>query len=362
MMEENQPRITSLDIELTTRCYLRCRQCVRTVTALRDTRFDLSLTSIKKIFNENSRAFAPDLEICLCGNFGDCIYHPEFHEIISFFKSKNYKIIIFTNGSHRRSDWWKVTARILAPSDKIVFAVDGLEDTNHLYRVNSNFQSIMAGMEQCVGKVRVTWKYIVFSHNEHQVEEAGRFAREMGVNTFRICRNSRGDIHQCRLSPGQKQWISKRCLNKTLIKKYMRQFKGNQVKLSQKVGFRPVCLERKGFYLSYEGYLYPCCLVGESLELEESSPLFASNKEKFNLLEKSAQMILSDPIWAAIENGKSDYAEIPFFCLKRCGKAIDISRSTGHGNGDDHTLRDDILFHFTPDVCCHHKLYPLFPS
>ena len=66
-------------------------------------------------------------------------------------------------------------------------------------------------------------------------------------------------------------------------------------------------------------------------------------------MKRSADMILTDPVWATLEKGKADYDSIPFFCLKRCGKAKEIFRPRRHENGEDDILRDDLLFHFTPD-------------
>ena len=45
---------------------------------------------------------------------------------------------------------------------------------------------------EIVGKSMVTsaWKFIIFNHNEHQVEEAERLAKKLGITRFRVVKSS----------------------------------------------------------------------------------------------------------------------------------------------------------------------------
>ena len=86
----------------------------------------------------------------------------------------------------RDADWWKELAFILGGRGKVQFSVDGLEDTNHLYRVNVNWKKIEEAMDvftQAGGKG--VWVYLVFEHNEHQVEEAEQMAKLFGFKFVR---------------------------------------------------------------------------------------------------------------------------------------------------------------------------------
>ena len=65
------------------------------------------------------------------------------------------------------------------------FSIDGLADTNKLYRIGINHDRVMANAKAFIeagGKAR--WKFIVFRHNEHQVEEARELAKDMGFWQF----------------------------------------------------------------------------------------------------------------------------------------------------------------------------------
>ena len=67
----------------------------------------------------------------------------------------------------------KNLASIMRKPDKVIFAIDGLEDTNHLYRVNTNFNKIMENAKAFINAGGIArWDFIAFAHNEHQIEEA----------------------------------------------------------------------------------------------------------------------------------------------------------------------------------------------
>ena len=61
------------------------------------------------------------------------------------------------------------------------FSIDGLEDTNHLYRQDVEWDKIMERAKKFIGAGgRAEWKFIIFRHNQHQVEEARSLSKELG--------------------------------------------------------------------------------------------------------------------------------------------------------------------------------------
>jgi sulfatase maturation enzyme AslB (radical SAM superfamily) len=125
----------------------------------------------------------------MCGNYGDPAAAPECLEIFEYFRSINPDITlgIHSNGSLRNTSWWSQLGKILSRSgDYGFFSVDGLSDTNHIYRVNTNFAKILENAEAFISAGgQAHWEYLVFEHNEHQVEEARQLASSMGFVNFR---------------------------------------------------------------------------------------------------------------------------------------------------------------------------------
>jgi MoaA/NifB/PqqE/SkfB family radical SAM enzyme len=183
--------IRNLHLEITSRCTLECPRCQRNANPEELEVNDVPLPVLRQTL---TRANFPHIDfVNFAGNYGDPIYHRSFHAVIRHVKSEGLKIRIETNGSYRSRAWWDETASILGRPDRVALSIDGLEDTNHIYRVKSRWKDIMGAIEALQGKVQLIWKFIVFRHNEHQIEEAERRARDMGFDEFRLIRSHRFD-------------------------------------------------------------------------------------------------------------------------------------------------------------------------
>ena len=81
----------------------------------------------------------------------------------------------------------------LNTDDIINFDLDGLWDTHHIYRINTKFENVFENAKSVISSTdaQVHWKYIVFEHNKHQVEEARALAEQTGFTTFSTVKTSR---------------------------------------------------------------------------------------------------------------------------------------------------------------------------
>ena len=135
-------------IEISSKCTLRCPRCARQEVpdSLVNTELDL------EFFKRN---FTPEFikanveKITFCGDDGDPIYAHDLIAVIQYIKSiKPVEIVIITNGSHKKVSWWKELGQALTGVDSIHFSIDGFNnESNNLYRVNSNYNSIIDGIE-----------------------------------------------------------------------------------------------------------------------------------------------------------------------------------------------------------------------
>ena len=137
-------------------------------------------------------------KILSCGNFGDPCACREFVDAYEYFREVNPTIglAVNTNGSLRTPDWWARLGAVMRKDQNVgnycTFSIDGLEDTNHLYRRNTNFKKIIENAQAFIDAGGVAhWDYIVFEHNEHQVKEARDLAIKMGFENFNIKRTTR---------------------------------------------------------------------------------------------------------------------------------------------------------------------------
>jgi hypothetical protein len=117
--------------------------------------------------------------------------HPELIEICRYFRGANSGIDlnVHTNGGSRRRQFWSELAPYLT---SCTFGIDGLADTNAMYRRGTNWDRIMENVTAFIDNSgRAIWHYIVFSHNEHQIDSARDLAEKMGFAKFVLKRTGR---------------------------------------------------------------------------------------------------------------------------------------------------------------------------
>ena len=143
------------------------------------------------------RTLTPELlktqvqRITMCGDVGDPIYASEYIDIIKYIKTQNPKIHIYTitNGSYRKESWWRDLACVSNEYDTVNFSVDGYDNpSNNLYRIGSNWDSIMDGMRiMCQeSPAFVYWATILFNFNQDYLDRIQQQARAIGCDGVQL--------------------------------------------------------------------------------------------------------------------------------------------------------------------------------
>jgi MoaA/NifB/PqqE/SkfB family radical SAM enzyme len=127
----------------------------------------------------------------MCGNYGDPMVAPDTLAIFRSFRRQNEAMDLgmFTNGSGQKDAFWRELAAL---SVRCTFAIDGLADTNHVYRRGTHWDKIMSSAAAFIAAGgNACWEFILFEHNQHQVCEAESLARAMGFRRFVTKRTTR---------------------------------------------------------------------------------------------------------------------------------------------------------------------------
>lgn len=186
--------IRSIEFELTTDCNARCPQCARNYfggykwPTVPDKRLEL-----KWIKDKIPSYVYDNLDyIRLCGTYGDPLAHPDILRIITFFKEQNVPLVINTNGALRNANFYTKLASILDQTDKVYFGIDGLEDTHALHRIGTDFNRVKRNLIAFnkAGGVSIV-SFLIFEHNEHQVNDVKKLAFDCGANDFAVKSTSR---------------------------------------------------------------------------------------------------------------------------------------------------------------------------
>ncbi len=300
-------------IEISSKCTLRCPRCARQEVpdGLVNTELDL------EFFRRN---FTPEFvranveKITFCGDDGDPIYAHDLIPVIQYIKSiKPVEIVIVTNGSHKKVSWWNELGLCLEPQDSVHFSIDGYDNaSNNLYRVNSDYDSIVAGLTalRAASQCQIVWAAIAFKFNEHQIDTMKKIAKQLGVDRFQLTKSTKfGSVYPSYgvddpLEPSVKfvsgthrferevvalsdagEWQEIPLTNLKLF---------NQIK--SRNGITPLCeIGNKGLYIDARGRLFPCCWVANRYNHNSDWQQIANN---FNLNTRTLADSIIDPFWA----------------------------------------------------------------
>ncbi len=185
----------TVHIELSSKCVLKCPRCPRTELSPGTINQEISLNEFKMGFP--AETFKKIKHFIFCGDIGDPIYATEFLDIVQYIKQNgDSRIRIVTNGSYKKSSWWKQLGQWLDHNDKVTFSVDGWDnESNNLYRVNSDFDSIVDGITalRSVSKCMILWSTIYFQFNQQHIDRIRALAKSLGCNQFQTVKSSKFD-------------------------------------------------------------------------------------------------------------------------------------------------------------------------
>lgn len=299
-------------IEVSSKCTLRCPRCARQEVpdSLVNTELDLAF------FQRN---FTPEFilnnveKITFCGDDGDPIYAHDLIPIIRYIKSvKPVEIVIVTNGSHKKAAWWQELGSVLTEQDTVHFSIDGWNnESNNLYRVNSDFNSILEGVAslRSASSCRTVWAVIMFKFNENHLTNIVSMAHSYGFDAVQVTKSTKfGSVYPSygendALEPSEKFissshrferdviLLSSRGLNSQVHAKNIQLYKS----IEETNGVKPLCeIGNKGLYIDARGRLFPCCWVANryshNVEWQELA-------EQFNLHNRTLSDVVTDDFW-----------------------------------------------------------------
>jgi len=134
--------------------------------------------------------------VLFCGDYGDPMFHPEILDLVEMVRRTDRieQFHMHSNAGLASTQTWQDLAGMMR-RDRFVmfFSIDGLEDTNHIYRRNVRWERIMENANAFIAAGgQAIWKMIVFEHNKHQIDEARRLAKQMGFRDFWLQENDGG--------------------------------------------------------------------------------------------------------------------------------------------------------------------------
>lgn len=296
-------------IELTDKCNARCVQCPRNIIEegeLKENpklhKVEITLNQYKSIFKNYQKKTN---RVSFSGNMGDPVFAKDIFDITDYTITNvlgdDGKFCNNTNGGLRPKEWWSEYGKLLKGKKHLVnFAIDGLEDTHHLYRVNTRYERVIENAKAFIeAGGRAGWSFIRFGHNQHQEEEVRARAKKFGFKNFNAINTQRfGNLEKINykfkgkkytisrynpknekpqvlstLDVTKKNWGGKHINSMTAdeinirIQKSVDNFTKSDDTMMQYAGsIQCYTQKRNEVYIDCLGHVHPCCWISSSTE------------------------------------------------------------------------------------------------
>ena len=346
--------IKTIHLENTQNCQASCPMCDRNQNGgIVNPHIDLSeltLEDCKRIFEPE---FIAQLNtMYMCGNLGDPIVARDTLEIFKYFRQHNSSMWLSmnTNAGARDEAWWQELARTFGRMGAVIFSVDGLSDTNHIYRQGVVWESVersMRAFTQAGGRAR--WDFLIFEHNQHQVDEAKAFSEQLGferfitkkTDRFISAKSEKKETHQAVDKKGNKTAELKKPDEKyqnAALKKYdkVKEKHGTIDAYYDKTPIKCKVKDEGNLFITAEGLAMPCCwTAGRMYKWWHKDPKVeqiwdyidaAGGKDAINAKKNGLRAVFDTKIFeniekswtkSSIENGKLKV------CAMKCGVEFD---------------------------------------
>lgn len=264
--------IRTLQFEVTSYCNAKCPHCGR-FDDQGNVHSDLTLSHLDAdtiLKNLELSKLSSLSTVILEGDKGDPIMHPDIEKFIkAFYELPNQPTVnLSTNGGIRSTTWWANLGKKY-PRLRLTFSVDGLEDTNHLYRVGVNYRKVLDNAQAYIdaGGCAI-WKFLVFRHNEHQVEEVKSLAQQKGFSSLLIYLADSNRFNGLERWPVKingtlSHYISPSALATNIQERIIYKNLDFFHEPNELSTVNRICpnLSQGQLYINHQGYVIPCCMM-----------------------------------------------------------------------------------------------------
>ncbi|MCE2439665.1 MAG: radical SAM protein, partial [Candidatus Latescibacteria bacterium] len=175
-----------LMLEPTNVCNLKCPLCPSGNGEMTRPRGTMEFENFRRIFEEQAK----DLVLLMLWNQGEPFINKRLTDMVRLAKAHNVPTITSTNVHYIRS---RSDAEDIVTSglDEIVVSLDGATPESYVkYRVGGNFDRVLDGIRLLSTAKKtlnadhpvIHLQFIIFKHNETEIEAARNLARELGVD------------------------------------------------------------------------------------------------------------------------------------------------------------------------------------
>lgn len=179
-----------LMVEPTNFCNLKCPLCPSGNGEMSRPRGKMDFAAYTRLIDQvGDRLF-----LLMLWNQGEPFINPCFTEMVRYARQRRIPTLTSTNGHFIRTEA-QARELVAAGLDEIIVSLDGVDqETYEKYRVGGSIEKVFTGVRLLVqakkdlGKTTplINLQFIVFKHNEADLDQAAVLARQLGVDKFLV--------------------------------------------------------------------------------------------------------------------------------------------------------------------------------
>lgn len=176
---------TSISLEPTTSCNLRCPECPSGLRNFSRPTGMLTHDTYQKVIDE----LAPSLSYLIFYFQGEPYLNPNFLAQVKYASQKRIYTATSTNAHYLDDKQAKAT--VTSGLDRLIISIDGTsQETYEQYRIGGKLEKVIEGTRNVIKWKKelksttphVIFQYLVVKPNEHQLEEVKALAKDLGVD------------------------------------------------------------------------------------------------------------------------------------------------------------------------------------
>lgn len=179
-----------LMVEPTNFCNLKCPLCPSGNGQMTRPRGKMDLQDYQRLIDQ----VGDKLLLLMLWNQGEPFINPCFTEMVRYARQRRIPTLTSTNGHYIRTPE-QARALVEAGLDEIIVSLDGVDQqTYERYRVGGKIEKVFSGVrllsqaKKDLGRSTplINLQFIVFKHNEAELQEAENLARQLGADKFLV--------------------------------------------------------------------------------------------------------------------------------------------------------------------------------
>ncbi len=179
----------SISIEPTTSCNLQCPECPSGLRAFSRPTGQIEMATLHKIIEQLHR----QLMYVTFYFQGEPLLLKAFPEMVKFIKKHRILVATSTNGHFLNAEM--AMQLVESGLDRLIISLDGTDEATYTqYRRNGEFDRVIQNIKTMVETKRqakssspwIELQFIVFGHNEHQIDEIKSLARSLQVDQLSL--------------------------------------------------------------------------------------------------------------------------------------------------------------------------------